>query len=61
MFELIFAVMRASVAEGDALAVASLATTEHFAKVFIVSVAIASGIAVGISILRLFRWHGTVG
>jgi len=61
MFELIFSVMKASVAEGEALAGASLAMTEHFAKVFIVSVAIASGIAVGISILRLCRWHGTVG
>jgi hypothetical protein len=53
--------MKASVAEGDALAVASLAMTEHFAKMFSVSVAIASGVAVGISIPRLFRWRGTVG
>lgn len=61
MFEPMSPVMKASVAEGDALAVASLAMTEHFAKMFSVAVATASGVAVGISIPRLFRWRGTVG
>jgi uncharacterized membrane protein YjjB (DUF3815 family) len=55
MLNLIFAVMQASIATGDALAEAAISLSANLGKVFATSLAIAAGLAAGMTAARAFR------
>ena len=55
MFDLIFAVMQASTASGDALEEAAISLSANLGKVFASSLAIAVGLAAGMTVARLFQ------
>lgn len=55
MFNMIFELMKLSIAKGEALNSASLAFNSNLAKVFVISLCIGLGIAAGIAIVQLFR------
>ena len=60
MFNLIFAVMRVSTASGDSLAEASISLSANLGKVFATSLAIAVGLAAGMTVSGLSRRGETV-
>jgi uncharacterized membrane protein YjjB (DUF3815 family) len=55
MFNMIFALMKLSTAQGEALNGVSIAFTSNLAKVFVISLSIALGIGAGTAIVRLCR------
>lgn len=55
MFNLIFALIRVSSLEGEALGEASVALIANLGKVFTGSLAVAVGLMAGIAILRVFK------
>ena len=60
MLDLIFAVMQASLASGDALREASISVVANLGKVFATSLAIAVGLAAGMTVARVFKRDETI-